>query len=605
MEKFKAVEKEMKTKAYSKEGLSAAQKLDPKEKEKLETCQFLTNMVDELDRQIETVEAETESLQANLKKGKKDIAKADRIAELERTTERHKWHQSKLELLLRALENGQVETEQVKDLDESIRYYVENNQEVDFMEDDSIYDDLNLEEEEDLYGLNNEVDRVSSQDAQSAHDEGPDIEIKPAIVALGKQKSAVSDTSTGSNRRPSTHIKSPLPALATLHTPLPPVPNTSNSNAIKTNLIPPKSSVEPLKYASAAAAAAAATSAGEKGGVGIAPLPPPSGVPGHLGSLSGIPPLPSNTPRIVGGASPKSTSLQPIKTQVPATRVANAQGSGEGSTLAHTLQKVQSLSQTNGTSGSTTSNSISSTPVVEKAEKATISTNKQPTSRHIDVTAETRKKSLPGQSTTNGDLPKMTVADESVYHLPSSLHDLIESFGSAKNNIALGPKPADERLLSLSHATCPESIDAERPRHYRPQNPYPYTPAYYPQEPLSIFDDARLYTRVDIDTLFYTFYFRQGTYEQYLAAKALKAQSWRFHKQYQTWFQRHEEPKSITEEYEQGTYRFFDYESTWYAYVTSYNHSSFFYPSLRFNLEIIVSKYNWQLTFFFIQDEST
>lgn len=588
MEKFKAVEKEMKTKAYSKEGLSAAQKLDPKEKEKLETCQFLTNMVDDLDRQIETVEAETESIQANLKKGKKDVAKADRIAELERTTERHKWHQSKLELLLRALENGQVETEQVKDLEESIRYYVENNQEVDFMEDDSIYDDLNLEEEEDLYGLNNEVDRVSSQDAQSAHDEGVDLETKPAIIALGKQKSTVSDTSIGSSRRPSTHIKSPLPALATLHTPLPPVPNTSTPNAIKTNLIPPKSSAEPLKYASAAAAAAAATSAGDKSGVGIAPLPPPSSVPGNLGSVSGIAPLPSNTSRSIGGASPKTSSLQPTKTQVPATRVANAQGLNEGSMLAHTLHKVQSLSLTNGTSGSTTSNSISSTPVVEKAEKATIAINKQSTSGNVEVTAEARKKSLQGQSTTNGDSFKSTVADESVYHLPSSLHDLIESFGSAKSSVALGPKPADERLLALSHATCPESIDAERPRHYRPQNPYPYTPAYYPQEPLSIFDDARLYTRVDIDTLFYTFYFRQGTYEQYLAAKALKAQSWRFHKQYQTWFQRHEEPKSITEEYEQGTYRFFDYESTWYGFIIVYCYYFPFDLLISFNLDIVV-----------------
>jgi len=106
MEKFKAVEKEMKTKAYSKEGLSAASKLDPKEKEKLEAVDFLSNMVEELERQIETVEAETESLQVTIKKGKKDGGKADRIAELERITERHKWHQAKLELLLRSLENG-------------------------------------------------------------------------------------------------------------------------------------------------------------------------------------------------------------------------------------------------------------------------------------------------------------------------------------------------------------------------------------------------------------------------------------------------------------------------------------------------------------------
>uniref|UniRef100_A0A8C2UR70 CCR4-NOT transcription complex subunit 3 n=1 Tax=Chinchilla lanigera TaxID=34839 RepID=A0A8C2UR70_CHILA len=58
---------------------------------------------------------------------------------------------------------------------------------------------------------------------------------------------------------------------------------------------------------------------------------------------------------------------------------------------------------------------------------------------------------------------------------------------------------------------------------------------------------------------------------QYLAAKALKKQSWRFHTKYMMWFQRHEEPKTITDEFEQvsslptgvpvaGTYIYFDYE---------------------------------------------
>ncbi|ERE49375.1 CCR4-NOT transcription complex subunit 3-like protein, partial [Cricetulus griseus] len=52
----------------------------------------------------------------------------------------------------------------------------------------------------------------------------------------------------------------------------------------------------------------------------------------------------------------------------------------------------------------------------------------------------------------------------------------------------------------------------------------------------------------------------QGTKAQYLAAKALKKQSWRFHTKYMMWFQRHEEPKTITDEFEQGTYIYFDYE---------------------------------------------
>src|ERR1700679_4056378 len=110
MEKFKAVEKEMKTKAYSKEGLQAAAKMDPKDREKAEACEFLSKMVEDLERQVEQLEAEIETLGATTKKSKKENTnKADRIAELERTTERHKWHQGRLELMLRSLENGVLE----------------------------------------------------------------------------------------------------------------------------------------------------------------------------------------------------------------------------------------------------------------------------------------------------------------------------------------------------------------------------------------------------------------------------------------------------------------------------------------------------------------
>lgn len=42
MERFKIVERETKTKAYSKEGLGLAQKVDPAQKEKEEVGQWLT-----------------------------------------------------------------------------------------------------------------------------------------------------------------------------------------------------------------------------------------------------------------------------------------------------------------------------------------------------------------------------------------------------------------------------------------------------------------------------------------------------------------------------------------------------------------------------------
>ena len=46
------VERETKTKAYSKEGLGAAQKLDPAQKERDETNQWLANSIDALNVQV-------------------------------------------------------------------------------------------------------------------------------------------------------------------------------------------------------------------------------------------------------------------------------------------------------------------------------------------------------------------------------------------------------------------------------------------------------------------------------------------------------------------------------------------------------------------------
>ena len=48
MERFKIVERETKTKAYSKEGLGLAQKVDPAQKEKEEVGQWLTVRVSQI-----------------------------------------------------------------------------------------------------------------------------------------------------------------------------------------------------------------------------------------------------------------------------------------------------------------------------------------------------------------------------------------------------------------------------------------------------------------------------------------------------------------------------------------------------------------------------
>lgn len=506
MEQFKAVEKEMKTKAYSKEGLSAAARLDPKEKEKADMCDFLSQTVDTLQQKIESMEAEEETLQASMKKGKKDPQKNTRLADLAKVLDRHRWHVAKLELLLRSLQNGNVETNQVSDIKESIKFFAEDGHNPDFEgEDETIYDDLPLGEDEAQFGMANDNDRVSSQDAQSIQEEETEVKGKPKSEA-------------GPGRRPSTQMKSPLPVLATLHMN---GPSSSPANSMKPAPLPTRLPGETLKYASAAAAAAAS----DKNGVGIAPLPPP---PGMSPAVSVAQPV----SKASSTASPQVHAAQPVQRQVPT-----------AASIDESTGQVQSKSPTLSESVPPTSRpaTLPPTPAMDMVETVP-----------------------PEQTTTNGEAKEGGGAEESVYHLPPGLQDLIHSFEVTKSRASVNPSTSAQRLLAASHSSCPDPTDAEKPRHYKPQTQY-NTPLYYPQDPLPIFNDPRLYEtgRIDTDTLFYIFYYRQASYQQYLAAKALKNQSWRFHKQYQTWFQRHEEPKTITEEFEQGTYRFFDYESTW------------------------------------------
>ncbi|KAF5691651.1 general negative regulator of subunit 3 [Fusarium denticulatum] len=520
MEKFKAVEKAMKTKAYSKEGLSAAAKLDPKEQAKVEASEFLSGMVDELEQQIETLEAEGESIQATMKKGKNNTAKAERIAEVERIIERHKWHQGKLELIRRSLENGGVEPEQVTDLEESIRYYVSDGMNEDFMEDEEMYEELDLEDEEGTYGMGADNEKNSSLDAQSVQEDLTTDNDLPKTLTRKAQKEA------DPVRRTSSQTKSPLPALATLHAPLPTISNSnSGTPAMKPASVPTRPAGEGLKYASAAAAAAAS----DKNNVGISPLPPPPGA-----ASSSISPLPQA--RSSATNSPATSSAQPASQQPESKQPTPAPAPAEPEPVP----------------------APAPVPVTTKQTKRSKAAGKQAA---VPEAAPSSKG--PRTNGTANGVKQTEEEEECIYHLPASLQDLVDTYETSRKRPYPPSAPSALRMMTASQASCPDIVDADVPRSYRPDQPVPPTGSGFPREPLAIFDDPRLYSRMDPDTLFYVFYYKQGTAQQYMAAKALKDQSWRFHKQYQTWFQRHEEPKNITEDFEQGTYRFFDYESTW------------------------------------------
>ena len=128
MEKFKACEKEMKTKAFSKEGLIQAAKLDPKEQEKEEAMQWVNHQVEELQMQVESTEAEVEALQgAGKKRNKGGSSNAGRLEQLEHCNDRRKWHIGRLEIVLRMLNNGSLPWEKMVELKEDVGYFVDGN----------------------------------------------------------------------------------------------------------------------------------------------------------------------------------------------------------------------------------------------------------------------------------------------------------------------------------------------------------------------------------------------------------------------------------------------------------------------------------------------
>lgn len=153
MERYKQVEKDSKHKAYSKEGLTQPEQLSPEEQEKQDAIEYVKNVLEELQIQLESLEAELAKLQTTGRKSKKGGLSAkdqERKTELDDIMNMFKFHQQQLELVLRLLQNGKLEPEALNDLKDDIQYFVESNQEPDFMYDDSIYETLGLEERDNI-----------------------------------------------------------------------------------------------------------------------------------------------------------------------------------------------------------------------------------------------------------------------------------------------------------------------------------------------------------------------------------------------------------------------------------------------------------------------
>lgn len=145
MEQYKVVEKASKEKAYSNISLKRTEILDPEEKEQMEIENFLSQSIDELSRQYESLEVEIDRLQLlNKKRKTHSLANEEKIIKLQNLQLRYRWHQQQIELALRLIANEELSPKEVASIRDDINYFVESNQDDDFIEDETIYDSLDL-----------------------------------------------------------------------------------------------------------------------------------------------------------------------------------------------------------------------------------------------------------------------------------------------------------------------------------------------------------------------------------------------------------------------------------------------------------------------------
>ena len=170
MDQFKELEKALKIKQFSNEGLE----LQTQQKRSRfgddakyqEACTYINGVIDELNNQNEDLDQELDSLSSQLKrKGGSSVQQS--IDDVKYKMERNNNHINKLEEILENLDNDKLDPARIDDIKDDLDYYVENNQDEDYVEYDEFYDQLDVEEEEDEV----EVEGSLAQMAAETEDE--------------------------------------------------------------------------------------------------------------------------------------------------------------------------------------------------------------------------------------------------------------------------------------------------------------------------------------------------------------------------------------------------------------------------------------------------
>jgi CCR4-NOT transcription complex subunit 3 len=540
MERFKALEKEAKTKAFSKEGLqAAAARQDPKEKARHEMREWLNGTVDSLNEQIDGFEAELEDLGPS-GGGKKAKKPPPRVAHLEESIARHRQHITRLEQMLRLLDNEEITPEDVEGVKDLVDDYLERNQ--DDPDEFATPDDLYYDIVEALDALSEAVVAAPPSHSKATRDkelqrerekEEKERERQKAAAAAAKaQLAALGNTrlaaETDDEKKLAAGVVAPAGASVA------PGSNTATP-AAPGSLAPVAQATKPVVAFPTTAQPTAPPP----------PPPPPARNPakdpsspaagGPLNGSSSSPGTPiRNQTAAVASAPPGPSPLTP-----------SANPAGDA---AYVVEEHPSQDGVAALSGAT----------AVDAGSAWSSFN-EPSQEAVAQEEPAAKASVP---------PANAVEDAYDAAIEAGIDQLPLQMAAMGIRDAGTPSLSSAQTLQLLQAAAPRSVptygDAVWQRlPLRPRPPVVPPPAYYPAQRLLVFDNPALFEKLETkspETLFFAFYQQPGTYQQYLAARTLKMKGWLYHKQYNVWFQRQQEPRSLGDDWEKGDYRYFDYQ---------------------------------------------
>uniref|UniRef100_A0A674NWR8 CCR4-NOT transcription complex subunit 3 n=1 Tax=Takifugu rubripes TaxID=31033 RepID=A0A674NWR8_TAKRU len=581
MERFKVVERETKTKAYSKEGLGLAQKVDPAQREKEETGQWLTNTIDTLNMQVDQFESEVESLSVQTRKKKSDKEKQDRIEELKRLIERHRFHIRMLETILRMLDNDSIPVDSIQKIKDDVEYYIDSSQDPDFEENEFLYDDLDLEDipaalvATSPSGQGNVEDEMflhSSSTPTSTTSSSP-IPPSPATCTAvsensedDKKRGRSTDSEVSQVRGSHLHRNRAWPVSSIFCINEPQQLSVFGPHVAPGRTRLPKSPLScpfqsPVKNGtpSLLSSFSSSTTSGSSSSSSLVSM---------ASVVGGMPAVPTSSSLIGSFSSAvQQHQHQPAQQQPPS-------------------QQQQQPSQSKPSAQANNTPSPPSNPLLAASTAPSLPTPSTP----ISIPSNSQSQSTPAPeplsslkamaeraalgSGLDGELANLHLTDRDIFSGSSAAPGTPAAPQPSVSEVSIPPSlgvcplgptplPKDQLYQQVMQESAwthmPHPSDSERIRQYLMRNPCPTLPFHH-QVPPHHSDSIEFYQRLSTETLFFIFYYLEGTKAQYLSAKALKKQSWRFHTKYMMWFQRHEEPKTITDEFEQGTYIYFDYE---------------------------------------------